>query len=267
MQVCLGGGEAGGGGWQTPLRGAVTTGLGPPGRPTVVPTTDPALAFPLALGSTAHPRARRSGGRHQQGPAEAPQVPAEAAHATVAAGEGLHQRYPRDPESGAPVAQGPGGADEPLPQTRCSAVRWPSCVSARRAQCRASCSRASAPSRPGVCNRTGRAFPSLKASFQNPRRRPPGRGWGAGSRGKERELPSRNQSKGFSARPLNPGSAPPSAPGLDIDGLYRISGNLATIQKLRYKVDHGEARPLALPQACRRLKERADLFFLPPLPP
>lgn len=27
--------------------------------------------------------------------------------------------------------------------------------------------------------------------------------------------------------------------GLDIDGLYRVSGNLATIQKLRYKVDHG----------------------------
>uniref|UniRef100_A0A5F8G6T4 Rho-GAP domain-containing protein n=1 Tax=Monodelphis domestica TaxID=13616 RepID=A0A5F8G6T4_MONDO len=29
--------------------------------------------------------------------------------------------------------------------------------------------------------------------------------------------------------------------GLDIDGLYRISGNLATIQKLRYKVDHETA--------------------------
>ncbi|XP_069490171.1 rho GTPase-activating protein 27 isoform X3 [Ambystoma mexicanum] len=28
--------------------------------------------------------------------------------------------------------------------------------------------------------------------------------------------------------------------GLDIDGLYRISGNLATIQKLRFKVDHEE---------------------------
>ncbi|XP_032058461.1 rho GTPase-activating protein 27 [Aythya fuligula] len=28
--------------------------------------------------------------------------------------------------------------------------------------------------------------------------------------------------------------------GLDIDGLYRVSGNLATIQKLRYKVDHDE---------------------------
>ncbi|XP_075438341.1 rho GTPase-activating protein 27-like isoform X4 [Ascaphus truei] len=28
--------------------------------------------------------------------------------------------------------------------------------------------------------------------------------------------------------------------GLDIDGLYRISGNLAIIQKLRYKVDHDE---------------------------
>ncbi|XP_036123947.1 rho GTPase-activating protein 27 isoform X1 [Molossus molossus] len=30
------------------------------------------------------------------------------------------------------------------------------------------------------------------------------------------------------------------ARGLDIDGLYRISGNLATIQKLRYRVDHDE---------------------------
>nr|XP_020010039.1 rho GTPase-activating protein 27-like [Castor canadensis] len=30
------------------------------------------------------------------------------------------------------------------------------------------------------------------------------------------------------------------ARGLDIDGLYRISGNLATIQKLRYKMDHDE---------------------------
>ncbi|XP_061199199.1 rho GTPase-activating protein 27 [Neopsephotus bourkii] len=28
--------------------------------------------------------------------------------------------------------------------------------------------------------------------------------------------------------------------GLDIDGLYRVSGNLATIQKLRYKVEHDE---------------------------
>ncbi|XP_029428336.1 rho GTPase-activating protein 27 isoform X2 [Rhinatrema bivittatum] len=28
--------------------------------------------------------------------------------------------------------------------------------------------------------------------------------------------------------------------GLDIDGLYRISGNLAVVQKLRYKVDHDE---------------------------
>ncbi|KAB0365645.1 hypothetical protein FD754_009801 [Muntiacus muntjak] len=30
------------------------------------------------------------------------------------------------------------------------------------------------------------------------------------------------------------------ARGLDIDGLYRISGNLATIQKLRHRVDHDE---------------------------
>lgn len=66
----------------------------------------------------------------------------------------------------------------------------------------------------------------------------------------ERTRASEQESQqGLNASPPNPGSAPPSAPGLDIDGLYRISGNLATIQKLRYKVDHGEARPLALPQA------------------
>lgn len=58
--------------------------------------------------------------------------------------------------------------------------------------------------------------------------------------GERTGLPSRNHSGGFSPTPPNPGSAPPSAPGLEIDGLYRISGNLATIQKLRYKVDHDE---------------------------
>ena len=31
-----------------------------------------------------------------------------------------------------------------------------------------------------------------------------------------------------------------SSTGLDIDGLYRVSGNLAVIQKLRYKADHGK---------------------------
>lgn len=28
--------------------------------------------------------------------------------------------------------------------------------------------------------------------------------------------------------------------GLDADGIYRVSGNLAVIQKLRFLVDHGE---------------------------
>lgn len=28
--------------------------------------------------------------------------------------------------------------------------------------------------------------------------------------------------------------------GLDTDGIYRVSGNLAVIQKLRYLVNHGE---------------------------
>lgn len=30
------------------------------------------------------------------------------------------------------------------------------------------------------------------------------------------------------------------AAGLDTDGIYRVSGNLAVIQKLRYLVNHGE---------------------------
>ena len=29
--------------------------------------------------------------------------------------------------------------------------------------------------------------------------------------------------------------------GLDIDGIYRVSGNLAVIQKLRFKADHGDS--------------------------
>ena len=39
--------------------------------------------------------------------------------------------------------------------------------------------------------------------------------------------------------------------GLDIDGIYRVSGNLAVIQKLRFKADHGDATPSAIKtQTC-----------------
>ena len=34
-------------------------------------------------------------------------------------------------------------------------------------------------------------------------------------------------------------SPPPPPAGLNIDGLYRVSGNLAVIQKLRFAVNHG----------------------------
>lgn len=34
--------------------------------------------------------------------------------------------------------------------------------------------------------------------------------------------------------------------GLDIDGLYRVSGNLAVIQKLRFKADHGNTPTLCV---------------------
>uniref|UniRef100_A0A452UJ02 Rho GTPase activating protein 27 n=1 Tax=Ursus maritimus TaxID=29073 RepID=A0A452UJ02_URSMA len=58
--------------------------------------------------------------------------------------------------------------------------------------------------------------------------------------GSWREDEAGNPSRSFRPVPRSPRSAPPPAAGLDIDGLYRISGNLATIQKLRYKVDHDE---------------------------
>lgn len=32
---------------------------------------------------------------------------------------------------------------------------------------------------------------------------------------------------------------PPTYSGLNVDGLYRVSGNLAVIQKLRFAVNHG----------------------------
>lgn len=35
----------------------------------------------------------------------------------------------------------------------------------------------------------------------------------------------------------------PSPAGLSVDGLYRVSGNLAVIQKLRFAVNHGRSLP------------------------
>lgn len=63
-----------------------------------------------------------------------------------------------------------------------------------------------------------------------------------------------------------PGSAISLPAGLDIDGLYRISGNLATIQKLRYKVDHGEVLPQSLLWGLKAQMD-ADCFSPPPPPP
>lgn len=37
--------------------------------------------------------------------------------------------------------------------------------------------------------------------------------------------------------------------GLDVDGLYRVSGNLAVIQKLRFAVNHGKL-PSTVLQLC-----------------
>lgn len=150
-QVCVG--TAVGQGMDGIFWGMVTIGLGHPGA-----LTDSAR---IACGSCARAELWEPGERLEQGPAQAPQVPAEAAHAAVAAGEGLHQRYWRDRASAAPVGSGVRGADGPLPQTRCSAARWPSCVSARGARCRALCSSASAPWRPAV--RTPRARRALPA--------------------------------------------------------------------------------------------------------
>lgn len=87
-----------------------------------------------------------------------------------------------------------------FPQTRCSAARWPSCVSARRAPSRASCSSASAPWRPGVrvrewktlqdpWERRGNGTPGRRMGNRTPRRwwcgggtgphQDPWEGWGS----------------------------------------------------------------------------------------
>lgn len=44
--------------------------------------------------------------------------------------------------------------------------------------------------------------------------------------------------------------------GLDVDGIYRVSGNLAVIQKLRFAVNHGKRAclPACFQQHCRSLK-------------
>lgn len=40
--------------------------------------------------------------------------------------------------------------------------------------------------------------------------------------------------------------------GLDVDGIYRVSGNLAVIQKLRFAVNHGKRAypPVYFQQHC-----------------
>lgn len=150
-QVCAGMERMEGWGWEwgegNLLEGVVTW-MGPAGPPGRHRLTRPFIP----CGSRSCPEPWGPGERLEQGPAEAPQVPTQEAHAADAAGEGLHQRYRRGLESER-AAGGPrrgGRADLPLPQTRCSAARWPRCVSARGARCRASCSSASAPSRPAV---------------------------------------------------------------------------------------------------------------------
>jgi hypothetical protein len=40
--------------------------------------------------------------------------------------------------------------------------------------------------------------------------------------------------------------------GLDVDGIYRVSGNLAVIQKLRFAVNHGKSTlPAFTPSTVR----------------
>lgn len=58
----------------------------------------------------------------------------------------------------------------------------------------------------------------------------------------------------------NQPSAPPAPTGLCVDGLYRVSGNLAVIQKLRYAVDHGEFSQV---RPSRSLSSRLTQALLP----
>lgn len=91
-----------------------------------------------------------------------------------------------------------------LSQTRCSGAAWMPCASGRAPPCPASSGSAWRPSRREV-------------GSSQPARLPP-----AGT-----DFPSH--------------VSPPSlSPGLDVDGIYRVSGNLSVIQKLRFAVDRGE---------------------------
>lgn len=53
--------------------------------------------------------------------------------------------------------------------------------------------------------------------------------------------------------------------GLDVDGIYRVSGNLAVIQKLRHKADHGnevsESYIEEMREATKSDAEKINLVF------
>lgn len=50
--------------------------------------------------------------------------------------------------------------------------------------------------------------------------------------------------------------------GLDVDGIYRVSGNLAVIQKLRHKADHGLSHCPTASMSVLTLSKFCQVFLL-----
>lgn len=170
--------------------------------------------------SRAHPEPRVPGERPQPSAAQAAQVPAEAANAAVAARAGLHQGYcaqaalGRGGRSRGRAGGFPPGADRLSPDQVFGCALATLCAREK----------SSVPYFVQQCVRAVEARGtrgSLGAGLGG-QGGPQAGAWDLGGR----------VSASFST-------------GLDTDGLYRISGNLATIQKLRYHVDHSESPALS----------------------
>lgn len=111
----------------------------------------------------------------------------------------------------------------PPPQTRCSAASWSLCASARGTPCPALCGSVLLPWTSEV------TFPPASTPSHRPHPASPALLCPCLST----LTSTRCRSRIFTC-------SPPHLPGLDVDGIYRVSGNLAVVQKLRFLVDRGE---------------------------
>lgn len=203
MQVCLGGGEAGGGGWQTPL-GNSDHRAGAARATSCGAATDPALAFPIGV-RRSPTRARRvlEGDISKVRQKLLKFLLRRPTHKSLRE-KGYIKGTRGTPEKRGASGPEAGGADS-LSQTRCSAVRWPSCVALRRAPVPRFVRRASRAVETGyVTAPAGHSEPERPPS-RTPGRRPPREGGGAGSRGKSESFRAGIRARALARQATEPG--------------------------------------------------------------